>query len=100
MDESIVLQVIGRVRSPVRSREDAPRQGRDSGTEAELHIRGDFAAALRGLSPGRPIQVTCWLHLAPRDVLEVHPMGDTELPLTGVFATRSPAARSCAREST
>jgi tRNA-Thr(GGU) m(6)t(6)A37 methyltransferase TsaA len=31
-----------------------------------------------------------WLHLAERDVLQVHPRDDERLPLTGVFATRSP----------
>ncbi|HZE70980.1 MAG TPA: TrmO family methyltransferase [Pyrinomonadaceae bacterium] len=37
----------------------------------------------------RLILVT-WLHRADRSVLEVHPRNDTEIPLTGVFATRSP----------
>jgi tRNA-Thr(GGU) m(6)t(6)A37 methyltransferase TsaA len=31
-----------------------------------------------------------WLHLARREVLEVHPRGDASRPLAGVFATRSP----------
>jgi tRNA-Thr(GGU) m(6)t(6)A37 methyltransferase TsaA len=34
--------------------------------------------------------VLTWLHLAERDVLQVHPRGDLNRPLTGVFATRSP----------
>jgi tRNA-Thr(GGU) m(6)t(6)A37 methyltransferase TsaA len=34
--------------------------------------------------------VLTWLHLAQRDVLQVHPRGDLNRPLTGVFATRSP----------
>jgi tRNA-Thr(GGU) m(6)t(6)A37 methyltransferase TsaA len=33
--------------------------------------------------------VLTWLHLARRDVLQVHPRGNREAPLTGVFATRS-----------
>jgi tRNA-Thr(GGU) m(6)t(6)A37 methyltransferase TsaA len=33
--------------------------------------------------------VITWLHLANRDVLEVHPRDDPAQPLTGVFATRS-----------
>ena len=32
-----------------------------------------------------------WFHLASRDVLSVHPRGDTSRPPAGVFATRSPA---------
>ncbi|WP_343419166.1 tRNA (N6-threonylcarbamoyladenosine(37)-N6)-methyltransferase TrmO [Candidatus Flexifilum breve] len=35
--------------------------------------------------------ILTWLHRSPRDVLQVHPRGDIENPLTGVFATRSPA---------
>jgi tRNA (Thr-GGU) A37 N-methylase len=31
-----------------------------------------------------------WLYLADRDVLQTHPTGDTTIPLTGVFRTRSP----------
>jgi tRNA-Thr(GGU) m(6)t(6)A37 methyltransferase TsaA len=34
--------------------------------------------------------VLTWLHLAQREVLQVHPRGDLNRPLTGVFATRSP----------
>jgi tRNA-Thr(GGU) m(6)t(6)A37 methyltransferase TsaA len=34
--------------------------------------------------------VITWLHQAQRDCLHVHPRGDPTLPLTGVFATRSP----------
>ena len=31
-----------------------------------------------------------WFHRARRDVLQVHPRGRLDAPLTGVFATRSP----------
>ncbi|HLF23851.1 MAG TPA: TrmO family methyltransferase, partial [Burkholderiales bacterium] len=31
-----------------------------------------------------------WLHLAERDVLQVHPRGAPDRRLTGVFTTRSP----------
>jgi tRNA (Thr-GGU) A37 N-methylase len=30
------------------------------------------------------------VHLADRSVLQTHPAGDTNIPLTGVFRTRSP----------
>jgi len=39
---------------------------------------------------GDTLVIITWLHLAERDVLEVHPRGDPDNPLTGVFATRSP----------
>ena len=31
-----------------------------------------------------------WLHKSDRSVMKVHPRSDETLPLTGVFATRSP----------
>jgi tRNA-Thr(GGU) m(6)t(6)A37 methyltransferase TsaA len=34
--------------------------------------------------------VLTWFHLADRDVLSVHPRGDTSRPPRGVFGTRSP----------
>jgi tRNA (Thr-GGU) A37 N-methylase len=34
--------------------------------------------------------VKTWLHEADRSVQQVHPMDDGRIPLTGVFATRSP----------
>jgi tRNA-Thr(GGU) m(6)t(6)A37 methyltransferase TsaA len=43
------------------------------------------------MRPGDEIIVLTWLHLAKRDVLQVHPRGDAANPLTGVFSTRSPA---------
>jgi tRNA-Thr(GGU) m(6)t(6)A37 methyltransferase TsaA len=45
---------------------------------------------LTGIQPGDELLVLTWLHLAQRDVLQVHPRGDINRPLTGVFATRSP----------
>ena len=43
-----------------------------------------------GIKAGDELIVLTWLHLAQRDVLQVHPRGDVNRPLTGVFATRSP----------
>ena len=42
------------------------------------------------LQRGDEVLVLTWLHLGRRDVLSVHPRGDTSRPHTGVFATRSP----------
>jgi len=33
--------------------------------------------------------VVTWLHQADRNILQVHPRGDTNRPIRGVFATRS-----------
>jgi len=82
---------IGYVRSPIRDRGHAPRQGKDAGFEVLLEILPEYAAAVDGIEEWDMIQVICWMHLASRDVLRVHPKENPSLPLTGVFATRSPA---------
>ena len=43
-----------------------------------------------GITVGDELILLTWLHIAQRDVLQVHPRGDINRPLTGVFATRSP----------
>jgi tRNA-Thr(GGU) m(6)t(6)A37 methyltransferase TsaA len=48
------------------------------------------ADALDGIEAGDELLVLTWLDRADRDVLAVHPRGDTSRPRTGVFATRSP----------
>ena len=46
--------------------------------------------ALDGLQSCADIVVITWLHLADRDVRAVHPRGDVDRPMRGVFTTRSP----------
>jgi tRNA-Thr(GGU) m(6)t(6)A37 methyltransferase TsaA len=84
------LRFIGVVRSPLRFRKETPKQGNEGGSVAWLEIDERFAGAVQGLAAGDAILVLTWLHQANRDVLEVHPRGDANRPLTGVFATRSP----------
>jgi len=45
---------------------------------------------LLGLEAGSDVLVLCYFHQADRDVLQVHPRGDLDRPLRGVFATCSP----------
>jgi tRNA-Thr(GGU) m(6)t(6)A37 methyltransferase TsaA len=65
-------------------------QGDEGAPEAWLELRPQAAPGLRGIQPGDELILLTWLHLAQRDVLQVHPRGDLNRPLTGVFATRSP----------
>lgn len=81
---------IGHVRSDLVSLADAPKQGDEGDCVAWVELRADVAPGLRGVEVGTELVVLTWLHLARRDVLEVHPRGDESRPLTGVFATRSP----------
>ena len=78
------------VRSELKSRDIAPRQGAEGGPDARLEIKPQFAEALQGIAAGDELIIITWLHQGQRDVLKVHPRGDKNLPLSGVFATRSP----------
>lgn len=89
-DEPYVVHPIGVVRSTLRAISDAPNQAFEGAPEAVLEIDSSFAAALHRIEPGDELIVLTWLHLADRDVLQTHPMGDERIPLTGVFRTRSP----------
>src|SRR6266481_508548 len=85
------LKPVGFIRSTVKGREDAPRQGPEGAPDAWLEIEPRFAEALLGIEVGQELIVITWLHEAKRDVLKGHPRNDPTRPLTGVFYTRSPA---------
>jgi tRNA-Thr(GGU) m(6)t(6)A37 methyltransferase TsaA len=84
------VEPIGFIRSALTRLEDAPMQGDEGAPEAWLEVLPSFAAGLVGIQVGDELFLLTWLHLAERDVLRVHPRGDLNRPLTGVFATRSP----------
>jgi tRNA-Thr(GGU) m(6)t(6)A37 methyltransferase TsaA len=85
-----MVQPIGVVRSSLRALADAPNQALEGAPDALLEIDPTFIDALHRIGPGDALIVLTWLHLADRDVLQTHPTGDTNIPLTGVFRTRSP----------
>jgi tRNA-Thr(GGU) m(6)t(6)A37 methyltransferase TsaA len=84
------LTAVGYVRSPLTDAAQAPRQGGEGAPEAWIDLHPSVAPAMHGLGVGDEIIIITWLHQADRGVLQVHPRGETSLPLTGVFATRSP----------
>jgi tRNA-Thr(GGU) m(6)t(6)A37 methyltransferase TsaA len=86
----IRLRPIGVIASPLKSLEDAPKQGSEGAPDAWLEIEDWAAAAMDGLEVGDELIVMTWFHRARRDVLRVHPRSDPRNPLMGVFATRSP----------
>ena len=90
IENSYRLEPIGVVRSELVSLETAPRQGDEGAPEAWLELTAPVAPGLVGITVGDELIVLTWLHRARRDVLQVHPRGKLETPLTGVFATRSP----------
>lgn len=84
------LKPIGRVTSPLTDLETAPRQADEGAPEAWLIFEPEILDGLRSLRPGEEVIVITWLDRARRDVLRVHPRGDTSRAQEGVFSTRSP----------
>ncbi len=90
MSESLLLRPVGFVRSSLKDKALAPRQGNEGAPEAAIEIDEALLPGLLGIEPGDGLIVVTWFHQARRDVLRLHPRDDTSLPLSGVFATRSP----------
>ena len=84
------LRPIGVLRSSLKRRGEAPKQGPEGAPDAWLEVSPFAAEGLDGLAVGDDIIVVTWLHRARRDRLKVYPRSDRSRPLTGVFATRSP----------
>jgi tRNA-Thr(GGU) m(6)t(6)A37 methyltransferase TsaA len=88
--QEFTLFPIGHIRSMLKKLADAPRQGSEGAPDAWLEVRPDFGRGLSGIAKGDELVITTWLDRADRAVLETHPRNDPDIPLTGVFATRSP----------
>jgi len=84
------LRPVGVIRSALKARSKAPKQGSEGAPDAWLEIKPFAGLALDGLAIGDEVIVITWLHRAKREVLKVHPRSDPRRRLTGVFATRSP----------
>jgi tRNA-Thr(GGU) m(6)t(6)A37 methyltransferase TsaA len=87
---SFVVKAIGRVESSLTDLESAPRQADEGAPEAWLVFEAEVLEGLQELQVGDEVIVLTWLDRARRDVLSVHPRGDTSRPREGVFNTRSP----------
>jgi tRNA-Thr(GGU) m(6)t(6)A37 methyltransferase TsaA len=87
---AIELRAIGHVESSLVDVTAAPCQGDEGSPEAWLVLDARVADAMAGLEVGTEVLVLTWLDRAARDVLVVHPRGDANRPLQGVFTTRSP----------
>lgn len=85
-----LLHPVGVVSSSLKDRQNAPRQGREGAPDAWLEVFSAFREGLKGIEIGNKIIVITWFHQSQRDILQVHPRSDPNIPLAGVFATRSP----------
>lgn len=84
-----VLHPVGHVESVLKDRSAAPRQPDEGAPDAWLVFDEPYLPALDGLTPGADALLLTWLDRADRGTLTVHPRGEADRPLTGVFATRS-----------
>ena len=88
--EQMKLRPIGMIRSSIKNRKEAPKQGAEGAPDAWLEVKPFAARGYEGISAGDDLFLVTWLHHARRDTLEVRPRSDPRRALTGVFATRSP----------
>jgi tRNA-Thr(GGU) m(6)t(6)A37 methyltransferase TsaA len=84
------VKAIGFVESTLTDLASAPRQADEGAPDALLVFEPAVLEGARNLRVGDEIIVLTWLDRARRDVLTVHPRGDTSRAPEGVFSTRSP----------
>jgi tRNA-Thr(GGU) m(6)t(6)A37 methyltransferase TsaA len=85
----MTLKPIGVVRNKVRQ----PMRHGWGEVVSEIIVNSNLTEALDNLDEFSHIIVLYWMHQLPAGKqlpLKVHPMGKSELPLVGRFATRSP----------
>jgi tRNA (adenine37-N6)-methyltransferase len=83
------IKVIGRVENEFVKREGLHAEN----VISRIVVDPAYSKALDGIEPFSHILVIFWLdqvQAKERKVLKVHPRNNPSLPLTGVFATRSP----------
>jgi len=85
---TIELSPIGVIKNPFRDR--IPK-GWET-VEARIVVNDEWADALHGVEEFSHLIVLFWLDRIPRDsiLMRLHPQGCEELPLVGLFATRTP----------
>jgi len=82
----LVLRRIGVVRSPVRE----PGMRNWDPVVSEIHLNHQWLKALKGIEEFSHIIVLFWLSRVRGIELQTHPRNRKDLPLVGMFATRSP----------
>ena len=85
-DASLVF--IGRIRTPWKSREDAPRQGSHTGPVCRLEIFEPWIPALKGVEFYQHLEVIYWLNRSRRDLVLQSPKNNGAT--RGTFSLRSP----------
>jgi len=83
----MILKAIGVVRNEIKQ----PSMFDSKEVVSEIVIDTNLTEALDNLDEFSHIIVLYWIHkAAEQPPIKVHPMGNYQVPLKGVFATRSP----------
>jgi tRNA-Thr(GGU) m(6)t(6)A37 methyltransferase TsaA len=82
------LYFIGRIRTPWRTRDECPKNARESDAVCTIEVEPDFAAALKGVETCSHMLVLYWMDRARRDLVVQAPRHYGEP--RGTFALRSP----------
>jgi tRNA-Thr(GGU) m(6)t(6)A37 methyltransferase TsaA len=82
------LYFIGRIRTPWPTRDDCPKNARESDAVCTIEVDPRYAAALAGVESCSHVLVLYWMDEARRDLVLQAPRHYTEL--RGTFALRSP----------
>ena len=88
------LVSIGTVHSPLKHRDDAPKQGDEGAPEAWLEFEPAVADGLEGIGEGDELLVLTWLDRAERDVLRVNPRNDRRAASRACSARARPTGRT------
>ena len=86
--EKIELKPIGFVKTKAVGKEV-----RDRSNVSKIILRQDLAEALDGIEDFSHLFVIFWMHEIPKEerrTMKVHPRGRMDMPLLGIFATRTP----------
>jgi L-fuculose-phosphate aldolase len=83
-------RIVGTVRSHLQSREECPKYGDSSLPAVWIELSPEFEAAATDLQVEDAVIVLTWMHKGDQSVLRCHPRGNKDLPVRGIFSTRSP----------
>ena len=84
----IYLEPVGFVKT-----EAVGKEVRDKNVISQIVFREELIEALDGIEEFSHLFVLFWLHkieLKERDIMKVRPRGRSDMPLLGIFATRTP----------
>ena len=90
MDTNLVI--IGVIHSDITDLDTAPKMENEPGAvRARIELDPAYAEGLDAMEPGAELELFTWLHKSNRSTLKVHPRGNLNTPMRGVFSTRSPS---------